>query len=314
MSASAPRSVAARQIASARRFNRFYTRKIGVLEEGLVDTPFTLAEARVLYELAQRETTTSVALCRDLGLDAGYLSRILARFVKRGLVTRTRSAEDGRARPIALTARGHKAFVGLNEATDRQITALLGPLPAHARRDLVEAMTVIERALDAAAPRESAEVILRPPRPGDLGWVIHRHGALYAQEHGYDISFEQLVASIVATFTENFDPAREACWIAEHDGEIMGSIFLVRETDEIARLRLLYVEPAARGLGIGSKLVAACVAQAREFGYRKLMLWTQSSLVSARRIYQAAGFTLAHEQPHRAWGQDLIEQDWMLEL
>jgi GNAT superfamily N-acetyltransferase len=175
-------------------------------------------------------------------------------------------------------------------------------------------MATIERVLDAPDAVEPAEVALRAPQPGDLGWVIHRHGALYAQEHGYDMRFEQLVASIVATFTENFDPAREACWIAEYGGEIAGSIFLVRESDEVARLRLLYVEPNARGLGIGSKLVAACVAQARAFGYRKLMLWTQRSLVSARRIYQAAGFTLAHEQPHQSWGQDLIEQDWVLEL
>jgi DNA-binding MarR family transcriptional regulator/N-acetylglutamate synthase-like GNAT family acetyltransferase len=309
-----PRPVAARQIAGARRFNRFYTRKIGVLEEGLVDTPFTLAEARVLYELSRRATTTSVALCRDLGLDAGYLSRILTRLARQGLVARTRSPEDGRERPIALTARGRKAFAGLNRATETQIAAMLEPLAPGARHDLVAAMERIEHLLDGPAARSAAEVVLRPPRAGDLGWVIHRHGALYAEEHGFDASFEHLVASIVAQFAAQFDPAREACWIAEYAGEVVGSVFLVRESDAVGRLRLLYVEPAARGLGIGVKLVAACIDQARAFGYRRLTLWTQGSLIAARRIYQAAGFVLVEERPHRAFGQDLVEQDWMLEL
>ncbi len=306
--------VAEREIAGTRRFNRFYTRKIGVLEEGLVDTPFSLAEARVLYELAHREATTSVTLCRDLGLDAGYLSRILARFTKQGLITRTRSIQDGRERPILLTVRGRKAFATLNDATDQQIVALLEPLPQRARRDLVDAMAAIERLLDAPKAAAPAEVILRAPKPGDFGWVIHRHAVLYAHEYGFDISFERLVASIVAQFAENFDAAREACWIAEYEGDVVGSVFLVRDSDAVARLRLLYVEPTARGLGIGAKLVDACVAQARTFGYRRLTLWTQKNLLAARHIYQAAGFTLAHEQPHHAFGQDLVEQDWTLDL
>ena len=314
-SAVATRPVAQRQIAGARRFNRFYTRKIGVLDEGLVDTPFTLTEARVLYELAHREKATSVALCCDLGLDAGYLSRILARFSKDGLMTRTRSAEDGRERPIALTARGRKAFATLNEASDKQVADLLAPLPPQTRLDLIGAMTAIERILDASAHTPApTEVVLREPKPGDLGWVVHRHAVLYAQEYGYDISFEHLVASIAAQYVENFDATREASWIAEYDGAPVGAIFLMRETDDVARLRLFFVEPSARGLGIGAKLVAACVAQARTFGYRRLILWTQNNLLSARRIYQAAGFKLMREKPHRSWGQDLVGQDWELEL
>ncbi len=311
--------VAERQIAAARRFNRFYTQRIGVLGAGLVDSPFSLTEARVLYELAHRDGVTSVALIGDLGIDAGYLSRILARFAKQGLLVRTRSASDGRERPIALTARGRKAFAGLDAATQRQIAGLLAPLAPPARRDLVGAMDRIERLLggEPHASRDEDvvdrdEVVLRDPRPGDLGWVIHRHGALYAEEYGFDASFEHLVAAIVAQFAKDYDPKRERCWIAEHGGEVVGSIFLVRESDTLARLRLLYVEPSARGLGIGARLVAACVAQARDFGYRRLTLWTQSNLLAARRIYQAAGFKLTHAQPHHAFGQDLVEQDWTL--
>lgn len=306
--------VAERQIAATRRFNRFYTHRIGVLDDGLVDSPYSLTEARVLYELAHRDAVTSVALGRELGIDAGYLSRILARFARQGLLTRTRSTSDARARPIALTARGRKAFAGLDRATERQIAGLLAPLTPAERRGLVGAMGRIERLLAAAPSRSGDEVILRDPRPGDLGWVIHRHGALYAEEYGFDASFEHLVAAIIAQFAKGFDASRERSWIAEHGGEIVGSIFLVRESDTVARLRLLYVEPSARGLGIGAKLVAACIAQARDFGYRRLTLWTQNNLLAARHIYQAAGFTLTHEQPHRAFGQDLVEQDWVLEL
>ncbi|HEY1720208.1 MAG TPA: helix-turn-helix domain-containing GNAT family N-acetyltransferase [Magnetospirillaceae bacterium] len=319
-STAAARPVAARQIAGTRQFNRFYTRRIGVLEEGLTGTSFTLTEARVLYELAHRDATTSVVLCRDLGIDAGYLSRILARFAKRGLTSRTRSAEDGRERPIVLTARGRKVFAGINQASDKQITALLAPLPPRARQDLLGAMTTIEKLLDAptasngAGDAKPAEVILRAPKPGDLGWVVHRHGALYAAEYGYEASFEHMVAVIAAQFAKNFDPAREACWIAEYQGEVAGAIFLMKESDEMARLRLFYVEPSARGLGIGSKLVAACIAGARQFGYHKLTLWTQTELVSARRIYAAAGLTVVGEKPHHSWGRDLIGQDWMMEL
>lgn len=306
--------VAERQVAATRRFNRFYTHRIGVLDDGLVDSPYSLTEARVLYELAHRDTATSVALGRELGIDAGYLSRILARFAKQGLLTRTRSTGDARERPIALTARGRKAFAVLDRATERQIAELLTPLTPADRRDVVGAMERIERLLAPPPPRSGDEVILRDPRPGDLGWAIHRHGALYAEEYGFDASFEHLVAAIVAQFAKNFDPSRERCWIAEHGGEVAGSIFLVRESDAVARLRLLYVEPSARGLGIGAKLVAACIAQARDFGYRRLTLWTQNNLLAARHIYQAAGFTLTHEQPHHAFGQDLVEQDWTLEL
>ncbi len=303
-----------RQIAATRRFNRFYTREIGVLEEGLLKTGFSLTEARVLYELAHRQAPTSTALCSDLGLDPGYLSRILARFAKRKLTTRSRSATDGRERPVALTAAGRRAFAGLDRATDRQIADLLSDLSDTQRRELVAAMIRIEGFLGDAAERSGGEVVLRPPRPGDMGWVIHRHGALYAEEYGFDASFEHLVAEIIAAFVKNHDPRRERAWIAELDGAVAGSIFLVRESDEVGRLRLLFVEPWARGHGIGARLVAACIDQARASGYNRLTLWTQSNLLAARRIYQAAGFRLEREHPHRAFGQNLVEQDWSLDL
>lgn len=302
------------QIAATRRFNRFYTGRIGVLEEGLLKSGFSLTEARVLYELAHRQTPTSTALCRDLALDPGYLSRILARFAERRLTTRSRSATDGRERPIALTSAGRKAFAALDRASDRQIAALLAGLPDGRRRELIAAMDRIESILEGGNSAAGTEAILRQPRPGDMGWVIHRHAALYAEEYGFDTSFEHLVAEIVAGFVKHHDPNRERVWIADLNGAVAGSIFLVRESDMLARLRLLYVEPWARGHGIGARLVAACIDQARAFGYHRLTLWTQSNLLAARRIYQAAGFHLEREHAHHAFGQDLVEQDWSLAL
>ena len=306
-------TIATRHVAAMRRFNRFYTQRIGVLEEGLTGSDFSLAEARLLYELAHRKGTTAVVLGHDLGLDQGYLSRILARFARSGLVARTRSATDGRERPLALTARGRKEFARLDRAAQRQIAALLGGLSPHSRGALTGAMGRIERLLGGTSPK-TERFILRPPKPGDLGWVVHRHGALYASEYGWDASFETLVAGIVADFARSSDPTRERCWIAEAGGAVVGSVFLVRESDTVAKLRLLYVEPETRGMGIGAHLVADCVAFARAAGYRTLTLWTNDILVSARRLYEAAGFRLIREAPHHSFGKNLVEQSWSLEL
>jgi DNA-binding MarR family transcriptional regulator/GNAT superfamily N-acetyltransferase len=301
------------RIDSVRRFNRFYTKRIGVLEEGLLQSPFSLAEARVLYELAQRDRPTATVLGTELGLDPGYLSRILRRLEKRSLVGKTRSTDDGRESFLALTVEGRAAFSRLDHRSAKAVRALLSTCPVSDQRRLVDAMHAIEGAL-GAAPSSTRKVALRPHRPGDIGWVIHRHGALYAQEHGYDASFEALVAEIAAAFLRKFDPARERCWIAECDGEIVGSVFLVRKSERVAKLRLLLVEPDARGLGIGMTLVAACIEFARQAGYRGITLWTQRGLDTARRIYEQAGFRLASEQPHHSFGRDLVAQTWAMKL
>jgi DNA-binding MarR family transcriptional regulator/GNAT superfamily N-acetyltransferase len=302
-----------RHIAAVRRFNRFYTQRIGVLDEGLTGSDFSLAEARLLYELAHRKGGTAVVLGRDLGLDQGYLSRILARFAKSGLVARSRSAADGRERPLSLTTRGRQEFARLNRATQRQIEGLLGGLAPLDRAVLIEAMDRIENLL-GGTPAKTDRFILRAPQPGDLGWIVHRHGALYANEYGWDASFETLVAGIVADFARHNDPTRERCWIAEAGGAVVGSVFLVRESDSVGKLRLLYVERGARGMGIGARLVAECIAFARAAGYATLTLWTNDILTSARRLYLAAGFRLIREAPHHSFGKDLVEQSWSLEL
>ncbi len=298
---------------AVRRFNRFYTRQIGVLEDGLLRSPFSLTEARILYELAHRPASTASAIARDLALDAGYLSRILARFDARGLISRAASADDGRHNRLALSAAGHAAFAPLDEAANAAVGAILAALSEAGQRHLVEAMERIRTLLgdpDEAEP----PVIFRAPRAGDYGWVVHRQAALYAAEYGWDQTFEALVAEIVAAFVRNFDPRRDACWLAERRGEIVGSIFLVRDSAEVGKLRLLYVEPEARGLGIGRRLVAECIAGARRAGYARLTLWTNDILVSARRIYAAAGFRLVQEEPHHSFGKDLIGQFWELPL
>jgi DNA-binding MarR family transcriptional regulator/N-acetylglutamate synthase-like GNAT family acetyltransferase len=298
-------------IAAIRRFSRFYTRQIGLLEEGLLRSPFSLTEARILYELAHREGLTAGELRRDLALDAGYLSRILKTFENKGLVARAPAAHDGRSSVLALTPAGRTAFAPLNEASQAAVAALIARLSRGERRRLTDAMHGIETLL-GEAPDES--LLLRPHRVGDIGWVTHRQAVLYAQEYGWDESFEALVAEIGAAFLKTADAARERAWIAELRGEIVGSVFLVRESDAIAKLRLLYVEPAARGLGIGRRLVAECIAFAREAGYRSIVLWTNDVLVSARRIYEAAGFELAAEERHRSFGHDLVGQNWQLTL
>ena len=301
------------RIDSVRRFNRFYTKQIGVLQEGLLQSPFSLAEARVLYELAHRDRPTATVLGSELGLDAGYLSRILRRLEKRALVAKTRSADDGRESFLTLTAVGRKAFSRLDVRSANAVRALLSTCSVADQRRVVDAMHEIENVL--GAPRSLApKVVLRAHRPGDIGWVIHRHGALYAREHGYDASFEALVAEIATDFLRKFDPARERCWIAESDGEIVGSVFVVRKSERVAKLRLLLVEPRARGLGIGRQLVAECIGFARQAGYRSITLWTQQGLDAARRIYEHAGFRLASEHPHRSFGQDLVAQTWEMKL
>jgi DNA-binding MarR family transcriptional regulator/GNAT superfamily N-acetyltransferase len=297
------------RVDAVRAFNRFYTRRIGVLEEGLLQSPFSLTEARILYELAQRDDATASGLCRDLGLDAGYLSRILRRFATERLVARKASAADGRQSLLALTAAGRAAFAELNRRSRDEIGGLLVALKASEQARLVSAMGRIERLL-GAAPAGDRAWRLRAPRPGDMGWVVARHGALYAEEYDWDESFEALVAEIVAKFIRHYDKARERCWIAEEAGEPVGSVFLVRHSATVAKLRLLLVEPGARGLGIGAALIEECLRFAGEAGYRKVTLWTQSILVAARTIYQAAGFRRVREEPHRSFGHDLVGEYW----
>jgi DNA-binding MarR family transcriptional regulator/GNAT superfamily N-acetyltransferase len=302
----------ARRVEAVRRFTRFYTRQIGVLHEGLLNSPFSLAEARVLYELAHRDMPTAAELGTELGLDAGYLSRILRGFVKDGLLAKTPSEQDGRQRFLALTAKGRKAFAPLDRRSRDEVGAMMADLAPAEQARLIEAMRTVETLLG----RETAPpaYVLRPHRPGDIGWVIHRHAALYAQEYGWDESFEALVAEIGAKFIRDFDIRRERCWIAERDGDIVGSVFLVKQSDTVAKLRLLIVEPAARGLGIGHRLVDECIRFARQAGYRQLTLWTNDILVAARRIYEAAGFRLVLEEKHRSFGHDLVGQNWELDL
>ena len=299
------------RIATVRRFSRFYTRIIGALQEGLLDSRFSLAEARVLYELAQRAGVTATELCRELDLDPGYLSRILQRFEQDGLIARAASESDRRQSLISLTSAGQEAFAPLDERSRQEIGALLTRLSEPAQASLVAAMRKIEMHLGA---RRTDAWLLREPRAGDIGWVVARHGALYAEEYGFDARFEVLVAKVAGGFLAAHDSTRERCWIAEHDGANVGSVFLVRETDELARLRLLLVEPTARGLGIGRRLVAECIGFAREAGYRRVTLWTNEVLVAARALYRQAGFRMVASAPHQLFGPPMIGEDWELEL
>ena len=301
------------RIAAVRRFSRFYTRQLGLLQESLVHTPFSLTEARVLYELAHREPTTATALAADLDLDHGYLSRILRRFGEADLVSKKRITNDGRQILIAITAKGRKAFAPLNKGSHDQVAELLGRLSPAEQARVVSAMATVENLLQPSAQKPPL-LLLRNHRPGDMGWVTSAHGALYAQEYGRDISFEALVAKIAAEFIEKFDPARERCWIAELDGAPVGSVFVVRKTDAIAKLRLLIVDRQARGLGLGKRLVDECLRFAKQAGYSSMTLWTQSILTSARGIYQRAGFTLVAEEPHHSFGVDLVGETWERDL
>jgi DNA-binding MarR family transcriptional regulator/GNAT superfamily N-acetyltransferase len=303
----------AQRVAAVRRFNRFYTARIGVLQEHLLESPFSLTEARVVYELAHHEQVTATALAEELSLDAGYLSRILRSFQKRGLITKRLSRTDGRQSLLSLSERGQAAFAKLNAASHREIGALLEGLPAAGQERLVKAMTAIEGLL-GAQPEHKAPYILRFHRPGDMGWVVQRHGELYAAEYSWDEHFEALVAEIVARFIRRYDSKRERCWIAEKDGENVGSVFLVQRARTVAQLRLLLVEPKARGLGIGRRLVEECSRFARAAGYRKIVLWTNSVLHAARRIYEQVGYRLVEEEPHHSFGHDLVGQTWELRL
>lgn len=300
-------------VEAVRRFNRFYTKQIGVLQDGLLSSPFSLTEARVLYELAHRDKPTASEFGKELGLDAGYLSRILRGFEKRGLVEKGPSETDGRQSLLWLTEQGREAFAPLDARSRDEIGAMLDNLSAAQQGRLTEAMRTIE-ALLGARPDSKAPYLLRPHQPGDMGWVVSRHGVLYAREYGWDERFEALVAEIAAAFIRTFDPKRERCWIAEKDGENVGSVFLVAQSETVAKLRLLLVEPEARGLGIGARLVDECVRFARQAGYRKITLWTNDVLHAARHIYQRAGFQLVHEEPHHSFGHDLNGQTWELTL
>ena len=299
------------EIAAVRAFTRFYTRKLGVLDQHLLQSPFSLSEARVLYELAHRDDLAAKEIGLELGLDPGYLSRIIQNFDESGLITRKALPSDRRQYRLGLTAKGRQAFAKLDRSSHDEVAAMLAALTRSDRARLVGAMAVIERLLGASRPEPA---ILRDPLPGDMGWVVQSHGALYASEYGFDASFEALVAKIAADFLTSFDAARERCWIAELDGVQVGSVFLVRHSDEVAKLRLLLVDPAGRGQGLGKRLVGECVTFARACGYRKITLWTQSILVAARKIYQDAGFVLVASEPHRSFGQDLIGETWEMEL
>jgi DNA-binding MarR family transcriptional regulator/GNAT superfamily N-acetyltransferase len=302
-----------RRVDAVRSFNRFYTTQIGVLHEGLLGSPFSLTEVRVLYELAHRERPTAAELGRELGLDAGYLSRILRNFERRDFVVKARSKVDGRQSLLSLTAQGRRAFAPLNARAHDEVAAILGRLTVPEQGRLVEAMRAIETLL-GGRPEPKVPYLLRPHQPGDMGWIIHRHGVLYAQEYGWDETFEALVAQIAARFIQRFNSKRERCWIAAREGEVVGSVFLVQKSKTVGQLRLMYVEPKARGLGIGSRLADECVRFARQVGYRKVVLWTNSILVAARHIYQKAGFRLVHSEPHHSFDHDLIGETWELTL
>ena len=303
-------------IEALRSFNRFYTTRIGALDEGLLNTRYTLAQARVLFELGKRKGASAGELAGALGLDPGYLSRIVQGFRSAGLVSRKKSAEDGRRARLALTARGRRQFQTLDQRSRNEASALLARLPAASRTRLVASLADAQSMLSGEERRPAGRVVIRPYRLGDIGWAIERHARVYAAEYGWNAEFEALVAKLFARFANEHDPTSERCWIAELDDERAGCVFVVRNDEDrsMAQLRCLLVDPKARGFGIGRKLVARCIAFARSAGYPKMMLWTNDVLVSARRIYEAAGFKLAKEEPHRSFGHDLIGQFWVLDL
>lgn len=301
------------RVEAIRRFNRFYTRKIGVLQEGFLGSPFSLTQGRVLYELAHREKPTATAVGAELGLDGGYLSRILRGFKKAGLIRAERSDTDARETLLSLTSRGRKAIATLDRLSNEDVTARLRSVAEADQQRLVAAMDSIESVLLPRAS-ESEPYVLRPHQPGDMGWVVSRQGLLYAQEYGWDEHYEALAAKIVAHFVETFDARRERCWIAERKGETVGAVFLVKQSKTVAKLRLLHVEASARGLGIGKRLVEECVRFARRVGYKKITLWTQSILLAARHIYKQTGFRCVGKKRHHSFGHDLVAETWELKL
>jgi DNA-binding MarR family transcriptional regulator/N-acetylglutamate synthase-like GNAT family acetyltransferase len=301
------------RVGAVRRFSRFYTRRIGLLEEGLLDSPYSLTQARVLYELAQQREATATTLVAALDIDHGYLSRILRGFDERDLIIRRRDENDGRQIVVSLTTKGLKAFASLDHRSQRETGQMLAHLDDSEQARLIAAMDTIERLISDVPARER-HYMLRPHQPGDMGWVVARHGALYAAEYGWSSHIEAITADIVSGFLKTFDPAREQCWIAEMDGEPVGSIFLVRDSDEVARIRLLIVDPKGRGLGIGRALVETSIAFARSAGYRKITLWTHKVLTAARAIYQKQGFRLVEQWVHDDFGKPEPSETWELEL
>lgn len=302
------------RIAAVRRFNRFYTRQIGVLRKNYLDSPYSLGEMRVLYELSHGEVKTASEIGRALDLDAGYLSRVLRNFEKRGFISRKRSKKDARQSYLALTARGAKVFAPFEKRSQDFVGAMLSKIKADEQAGLVAAMETIETLLGELPPAIARSYTLRAPRHGDFGWIVSRHAALYAQEYGWVAPFEGLCAQIVADFINNYDEKRERCWIAEINGENVGCIMLAKDSTEVARIRLLLVEPQARGLGLGHRLVDECVKFARQAGYRKITLWTHSVLTAARRVYEKAGFTLTASEPRHTWSKDVVAEYWDLDL
>jgi DNA-binding MarR family transcriptional regulator/N-acetylglutamate synthase-like GNAT family acetyltransferase len=300
-------------VAAVRHFNRFYTRQIGLLDEGLHHSPFSLTEVRVMYEIFHRPGITATGVREALALDAGYLSRILRGLRRQGLVSARAPVADRRRRTLTLTDRGVRTFEGLNARSSEEVGTMLARLSRPQRRDLVRAMRGIEGLL-VKPLAGSDEVVLRDPLPGELGWVVKRHGEIYTAEYGWNAEFEGLVAGIVGQFVANFDSRVERCWIAELRGEPAGSIFLVKDSAKVAKLRLLLVEPWARGHGVGSRLVDACLAFAREAGYEKVRLWTNAELHAARRLYERAGFRMVEESPTHRFGRDQVFQSWELDL
>jgi DNA-binding MarR family transcriptional regulator/predicted N-acetyltransferase YhbS len=300
-------------ISAIRHFNRFFTRQIGVLREGLLHSPYSLTEARIIFELAHRSNLTASDLCKELGLDAGYLSRILNKLRQQNLIKKTRSDNDGRQRLLSLTIEGQKAFSLLNNRSNDEVSEILSELSDTDRIRLIEAVHTIEGILDHGF-KYAEPFYLRHHEAGDMGWVIHQHGLLYNQEYGWDERFEALVAQICADFISKYDPQKERCWIAEMQGEQVGSIFCVKASKDVAKLRLLLVVPKARGLGLGTRLVKECIRFAKRSGYKKLTLWTNDVLVAARKIYEKNGFKLVEKEHHHKFGTDLLGQNWDLML
>jgi DNA-binding MarR family transcriptional regulator/GNAT superfamily N-acetyltransferase len=302
------------RIAAVRRFNRYYTRQIGVLRKTFLDSPYSLGEARVLYEIASQGSPTASEIARRLDLDAGYLSRVLRNFERRGLIRRRTSPKDGRQSHLTLTPRGKKSFMPLDVRSQRATATMLEKLKPTGQARLVAAMATIETLLENQEPTPQRSYILRAPRPGDFGWIVKRNAELYAREYGWVAPFEGVCAQIVADFVNKFDESREHCWIAESDGENVGAVMLANDGDGVARVRLLLVEPKARGLGIGARLVDELIRFARAAGYRKITLWTHSVLTAARHIYQKAGFKLMRSEEHQSWGRPVVSEHWDLEL
>jgi DNA-binding MarR family transcriptional regulator/N-acetylglutamate synthase-like GNAT family acetyltransferase len=301
------------RVSAFREFNRFYTQKIGILREGYLGSLLPLTKVRVLYEIANRKKTTASELSRELALDPGYLSRIIKDYSRKNMIQRSRSMSDGRESILRLTKHGRKTFASLNDRAQIEISDLVRAIPANDQKRLIEAMNTIERVF---SPTKSGGTpyVLRNPHPGDLGWIVHRHGTIYAEEYGWNEEFEGLVAKIIAHFIEHFDPKRERFWIAERNNEILGCVCLVKKSAKVAQLRLLLVEPNARGLGIGTRLVQECTIFAKEAGYQRITLWTNSVLLAARNIYQKEGYELKQKERRNMFGHDLVNETWELKL